>query len=132
MSLEPLLTSTAATKVHAFVALAAFAVGVLQLSRLKGDRLHRVLGYAWVAMMLAVAVSSFGIHELKQWRGFSWIHLLSIAVIVNAPLAVMYARQGNVSGHKLAMIGLFVGALVIAGLFTLLPGRIMHAVVFGG
>lgn len=24
----------------------------------------------------------------------------------------------------------FVGALVIAGLFTLLPGRIMHAVVF--
>jgi uncharacterized membrane protein len=25
----------------------------------------------------------------------------------------------------------FVGALVIAGLFTLLPGRIMHAVVFG-
>jgi uncharacterized membrane protein len=29
------------------------------------------------------------------------------------------------------MIGLFSGALVIAGLFTLLPGRIMHAVVFG-
>jgi uncharacterized membrane protein len=29
------------------------------------------------------------------------------------------------------MIGLFTGALVIAGVFTLLPGRIMHAVVFG-
>jgi uncharacterized membrane protein len=26
---------------------------------------------------------------------------------------------------------LFFGALVIAGLFTLFPGRIMHAVVFG-
>jgi uncharacterized membrane protein len=26
---------------------------------------------------------------------------------------------------------LFLGALVIAGLFTFLPGRIMHAVVFG-
>jgi hypothetical protein len=26
---------------------------------------------------------------------------------------------------------LFSGALVIAGLFTLLPGRIMHNVVFG-
>jgi len=26
--------------------------------------------------------------------------------------------------------GLFFGALVIAGLLTLLPGRIMHAVVF--
>jgi len=29
------------------------------------------------------------------------------------------------------MIALFVGALLIAGLFTLLPGRIMHAVLFG-
>jgi uncharacterized membrane protein len=29
------------------------------------------------------------------------------------------------------MVGLFVGALLIAGAFTLLPGRIMHAVAFG-
>jgi uncharacterized membrane protein len=30
------------------------------------------------------------------------------------------------------MIGLYLGALVIAGLFTLVPGRIMYKVVFGG
>jgi uncharacterized membrane protein len=30
------------------------------------------------------------------------------------------------------MLGLFFGALVVAGIFTFLPGRIMHAVVFGG
>jgi uncharacterized membrane protein len=30
------------------------------------------------------------------------------------------------------MIGLFCGALLIAGLFTLMPGRIMHKVLFGG
>jgi uncharacterized membrane protein len=29
------------------------------------------------------------------------------------------------------MIAIFAGALVVAGLFTLMPGRIMHAVVFG-
>jgi uncharacterized membrane protein len=29
------------------------------------------------------------------------------------------------------MIGLFGGALVVAGLLTFLPGRIMHAVAFG-
>jgi uncharacterized membrane protein len=29
------------------------------------------------------------------------------------------------------MIGIFTGALVIAGLFTFVPGRIMHAVLFG-
>ena len=30
------------------------------------------------------------------------------------------------------MLSLFFGALVIAGIFTLVPGRIMHSVVFGG
>jgi uncharacterized membrane protein len=29
------------------------------------------------------------------------------------------------------MIAIFVGALVVAGLFTFWPGRIMHAVLFG-
>jgi uncharacterized membrane protein len=29
------------------------------------------------------------------------------------------------------MTDIFVGALVIAGLFTLVPSRIMHAVAFG-
>jgi uncharacterized membrane protein len=30
------------------------------------------------------------------------------------------------------MVSIFAGALVVAGLFTLVPGRIMHRVVFGG
>jgi uncharacterized membrane protein len=46
-------------------------------------------------------------------------------------LAVLHARRHNVSAHRKAMMSIFFGALVVAGLFTLLPGRIMHAVVFG-
>ena len=29
------------------------------------------------------------------------------------------------------MISIFAGALLLAGLFTLVPGRLMHAVLFG-
>ena len=47
------------------------------------------------------------------------------------PLAVSHARRHAVERHRRAMLGLFIGALVIAGVFTFLPGRIMHAVVFG-
>ena len=36
-----------------------------------------------------------------------------------------------VTGHKFVMISIFCGGLLIAGLFTFVPGRIMHAVVFG-
>lgn len=131
MSLQPLLSASLAVKVHAFVAMAAFAIGIVQLARAKGDAPHRVLGYAWVAMMIVIAASSFAIHGINQWMGFSWIHLISIYVLINVPLAIVHIRRGNVNAHRKAMIGTFVGGLVIAGLFTFLPGRIMHAVAFG-
>ena len=132
MTLEPLLSASPAIKIHAFAAMAAFGLGIVQLSRSKGDGPHRLAGYVWVGLMLAVALSSFWIHEINQWRSFSLIHLLSIWVIVFTPFAVMNARRGNISAHRRGMIGLFAGALIIAGLFTFMPGRIMHAVIFGG
>ena len=45
--------------------------------------------------------------------------------------ALYYARRGDIARHKRAMIGTYVGAILIAGAFTLVPGRIMHAVLFG-
>jgi uncharacterized membrane protein len=59
------------------------------------------------------------------------IHLLSIFTLVMVPLAVWKAHNHDVATHRKIMIYLFLGALVIAGLFTLVPGRIMHKVVFG-
>ena len=46
-------------------------------------------------------------------------------------LAVLAARRHDVRRHRRGIVGLFAGALVVAGIFTFLPGRIMHAVVFG-
>jgi uncharacterized membrane protein len=132
MTLQPLLSASPAIQIHAFAAMAAFGLGAIQLARRKGDGPHRLAGYAWVGLMLAVALSSFWIHEINQWRSFSFIHLLSIWVLAYTPFVVMMARRGNISAHKKGMVGLFAGALVIAGLFTLMPGRIMHAIMFGG
>jgi uncharacterized membrane protein len=56
---------------------------------------------------------------------------LAIFTLIMLPVAVLAAHRHEVAWHRRAMIGLFVGALLIAGLFTLVPGRIMHAVVFG-
>jgi uncharacterized membrane protein len=52
-------------------------------------------------------------------------------VLITVPLAVWKAHRHQVVDHRRIMISVFAGGLVIAGLFTLLPGRIMHAVVFG-
>jgi uncharacterized membrane protein len=134
MNLPPLSNAPFAIQLHAYAALAAFVLGTVQLARVKGTTQHRALGYTWVALMLVVAISSFWIHgeSPRLWGTWSPIHLLSILALVMLPLGIYYARGHRVRGHKLTMLGLFAGALVIAGIFTLAPGRIMHRVVFGG
>jgi uncharacterized membrane protein len=134
MSLDPLLAAPLVVQLHAFAAMAAFVLGIVQFTAPKGTLPHRTLGYTWVALMLAIALSSFAIQgmNMNHWHGFSLIHLLSISVLITVPMAVLAARRHRVGTHSKAMISVFAGALVIAGAFTFLPGRIMHRVVFGG
>jgi uncharacterized membrane protein len=131
MSLWPLLDAAPVIQVHAFAALAALALGIVQLSAPKGTLPHRTVGWVWVALMVLVAGSSFWINGFRLIGSFSPIHFLSIFTLATLPLAVLHAHRHRVGRHRNAMISIFVGALVIAGLFTLWPGRIMHAVVFG-
>jgi uncharacterized membrane protein len=131
MALAPLLDAAPAIPLHAFAAMTAFVLGVVQLAAPKGTLPHRTLGWIWVGLMLAVAISSFWIHQIRLVGIWSPIHLLSILVLISVPLAVWRAHRHQVRDHRLIMISVFTGALVIAGLFTLVPGRIMHAVVFG-
>jgi uncharacterized membrane protein len=130
MTLAPLLDAPPVIQVHAFAAIAAFAIGLVQLAAPKGTIPHRFIGWLWAFLMLTVAVSSLFIHKIRMWGPWSPIHLLSILVLLTLPLAVMHARRHDIAQHRLAMLMLFTAALVIAGGFTFLPGRIMHAVVF--
>ena len=132
MTLAPLLDAEPIIQIHAFSAMTAFALGVVQLAAPKGTLRHRALGWIWVVLLATIAISSFWIHTIRMFGPFSPIHLLSIFTLVTLPLAVLAAHRHRVPQHRNAMIAIFFGALVIAGLFTLVPGRIMHAVVFGG
>ena len=131
MSLAPLLDAALAIPLHAFAAMAAFVLGIVQFAAPKGTLPHRTVGWIWVLLMASVAISSFWIHTIRLVGPFSPIHLLSIFTLIMLPLAVWRAHTHRVADHKRIMIMTFGGALVIAGLFTLVPGRIMHAVVFG-
>lgn len=131
MSLTPLLDAAPQIPLHAFAALAAFALGVVQLAAPKGTLPHRTIGWIWVVLMAVVAISALWIHEIRLVGPFSPIHLLSIWVPIMLFVGVSAARAHKVRRHRIVMLWLFAGALVVAGLFTLMPGRIMHAVVFG-
>lgn len=119
-------------QVHAVLAGGAIALGGAQFALPKGTPTHRLLGRVWVAFMAVVAISSFFIHEIRMFGPFSAIHLLSVLVLVALWQAIRLARRGDIARHKKAMIRLYVLALVITGAFTLLPGRLMYKVFFGG
>jgi uncharacterized membrane protein len=130
MTLAPLLAAAPAIQVHAVAAVAAFALGIVQFAAPKGTLPHRTIGWIWVALMLIVSATAFLIHEIRLWGPWSPIHLLAILTLLTIPLAVRRARRHEVARHGRMMVALFFGALVGAGVFTLLPGRIMHEVVF--
>jgi uncharacterized membrane protein len=131
MTLAPLLDAAQPIPLHAFAAMAAFVLGIVQFAAPKGTLPHRTVGWLWVGLMAVVAISSFWIQEIRLWGPWSPIHLLSIFTPIMLVLAVWYARRHNVRGHKITMISIFCGALVIAGIFTFVPGRVMHAVALG-
>lgn len=128
MTLAPLLNATTAVQIHVIAAAAALLSGAAVVFLTKGTGTHLALGRIAAAGLVVAALSSYWI---RHWGGFSPIHLLSILTLVSVALGVFYRRRGDVANHKRWMMGAYLG-LVGAGLFTLLPGRIMHLVVFGG
>ncbi|MBC6404239.1 MAG: DUF2306 domain-containing protein [Rhodospirillales bacterium] len=128
--LNPLTGASPVIQIHVYAASLAFLLGLAQIALPKGTGLHRALGWVWIVLMTAVAFSSFWIHEIRLWGPWSVIHLLSVATLVALAAAVWHARRHRIQAHRLAMLLLFFGALVIAGIFTLFPGRILHRVLF--
>ena len=129
--MEPLFNEAQPIPFHAMAAMLAIVIGAIQFSMKKGGIKHKALGYIWVSLMLFVSISSFFIHEIKLWGNYSPIHLLSIWTIFSVGLAIYFLRVGNIKRHRQVMIALYGFALILTGLFTLLPGRAMNQVVFG-
>jgi Predicted membrane protein len=131
MTLEPLLAAPLAVQIHvATVVPAALIGGWLLLSR-KGTPVHKRLGRIWMALMIVTALSTFFIHEINLFRGYSPIHILSIATLAGCVQAVRMARARQIRRHKQIVKSLYFGGIGIAGLFALLPGRIMNRTIFG-
>ncbi len=116
--------------IHMCFAVVAFAIGLIQLLGPKGTMAHRILGWTWVVMMMTVAISSFFIHAVNP-QGFSVIHILSVIVVCALPVGVYAARRHNIDLHRRTMRNVFLGGLVIAGIFTFFPGRLIWQMFFG-
>jgi len=126
-------TLPAAVQWHLPLALAALLLGPFALWSRKGTTLHRSAGRLWVLLMLGAAASSLFIRGsgLPNLAGFSPIHLLSLATLAGLPMAVRAAMQGRIQAHRKAMRGVYIGGCLVAGAFTLMPGRFLGQMLWG-
>jgi uncharacterized membrane protein len=130
MNLAPLLDASLAVRLHVAAVVPAALIGPYMFWAKKGTPVHRLAGKIWLGLMAVAALSSFFIHSINLFMGFSPIHLLSAYVLAGCWFAYRSARQHRIAAHRRQVLGLYFGGIVGAGLFTLLPGRIMNAVVF--
>jgi uncharacterized membrane protein len=121
----------AAPIVQTHIGSVVFAVGVgpLAVFRRRRDGWHKLLGYFWVMAMATLVVMSFFITGLRPGQ-FSAIHLLSILVLVSLARGLWLIRQRRIRAHAIQMQALYLQALLGAGLFTFVPGRMMSRVLF--
>jgi uncharacterized membrane protein len=136
VTLAPLLTAPLAVQFHVATVVPAALIGTWQIfvSR-KGSPPHRALGYVYVVLMSITALSTLWVHQLmpkSPFFGLSPIHLLIPVVFIGFYNALRGAMTHNIARHRYAMLGVYVGGILVAGGLTLMPGRIMHAVIFGG
>jgi uncharacterized membrane protein len=119
---------------HLATVLPAFAIGALQLLRRKGTAIHKLLGKIYMGLMLATGLitllmpAKVGPQLLNH---FGVIHVFSLLTLLNIPIAYFAIRRGNVRAHRAAMISLYIGGILIAGTFALMPGRMLHHWLFG-
>jgi uncharacterized membrane protein len=130
-SLTPLVA------VHLTSALLAVVTGPVALWARKGatqrPRLHRAFGYAWVTLMIIAAVSALFIPAVVMPIAFGMgpIHGLSFLTLGMLAVSFWFLAKGNIDGHRKTMQNLYLGACVIAGAFTLMPGRFLGNLVWG-
>jgi len=79
--------------------------------------------------MSVTAISSFFITGLMG-SSYSPIHALSAWTMIGLPFGIAAIRRRDVQQHRRSMTGMFVGGMVVAGLFSFLPGRLMWHIFF--
>jgi len=119
MTLTPLIEASPAVQRHVVTVLPSFILGtwLIFFSR-KGSAHHKLLGKAYFLLMAATSVASFFVHERmpdSPILGLSPIHLLAAFVLFALWRAFAAAKRRDIQTHRIWMLGVYVGSLIING-----------------
>ena len=113
--------------VHSVLAILAIPLGLYIIITKKGTKSHKMLGRIWVTALLIVSLTAIFIQTIKPGQ-YSLIHLLvpyTIGSLIYSIWNIRRFKKTKIKRYKIAhmrsMIGVYIGALLIAGAFTLMP-----------
>lgn len=115
--------------IHLATVLPCLLIGAWLLLRRKGTAVHKRLGRVYAVLILFTALVTLLMPAVVGPRvldHFGFIHLFSVLVLVCVPAAVYKIRRGDVAAHRGHMMGVYMGGILIAGTFALMPGRLLH------
>lgn len=119
--------------IHLATMIPVALLGLYLLFTLKGTAGHKALGKIYMLLMLfSSLVSLFMPAKVGPTLLFHFgaIHLLSFIAITTIIVSFVAVKVGNIALHKRSMVGLYVGGIIVAGSFTLTPGRLLHDWIF--
>jgi len=119
---------------HLVTVVPCFVIGAVLLILKKGTAVHKSFGRIYMILMIITATITLFMPAHvgpRVLNHFGWIHLFSFLTVYTVPTAYIAIKKGNVKAHKRKMILLYFGAIIIAGGFTLAPGRYLHELFFG-
>lgn len=114
--------------IHVVTVLPCIPLGAYLLLAPKGSKRHKMLGRIWAGLMVTTAVA---ITFIRGGTDFSWIHIFVPLTLFGVYRLFSTARAGDIAAHRNQVVGLYLGALMIPGLFSFMPGRIMGVWLFG-
>ena len=131
MNLELFSYASPAIQIHAIGVVGALFLGLSLLLLPRGRSAHRILGITTAILLAITAVSAMFIMHLNHgWPSF--IHIFVPITFMGLFGVAMGIAKRDWKRHKQAARGLIFGALLIPGAIAFMPGRLLHAMFFGG
>lgn len=115
--------------VHVATVIPAVPLGLFLLLSRKGGARHKLLGRIWIALMVVTAIAAIFIRHINDGQ-FSLIHLFVPMTLIGAWQTVASARRGQLRTHRNHLLRLYLGALIIPGIFAFAGNRLMGAWLF--
>lgn len=116
--------------VHVATVIPAVPLGLYLMLTRKGGARHKLLGRIWIALMVVTALAAIFIRHINDGQ-FSFIHLFVPLTLLGAWQTIATARRGQLRAHRNNLLRLYLGALIIPGIFAFAGNRLMGAWLFG-